>query len=152
MLLCIFQMSTYLVSETQWRKRSWTLWPHRKVVSSMSSFWKTSRHLEKCLTASLVSSSIHSTSNPKITKLTTFFGVSFKVKIVLYFSLSESYVLKYSVTMAVVIFHTTGDSTVTMCGIAQEDISKKHEDDPEKAFTTPWHVTLKSVRTLPLKA
>ncbi|XP_072249057.1 complement C2 [Leuresthes tenuis] len=54
------------------------------------------------------------------------------------------FILKDFRTLGEVFNSIISDSTVTMCGIAQEDISKKHEDDPEKAFTTPWHVTLKS--------
>lgn len=38
--------------------------------------------------------------------------------------------------------HKTGDKSVTMCGIAQEEASK---DDP--AYTKPWHVTVKKVTT-----
>ncbi|XP_003449339.1 complement C2 [Oreochromis niloticus] len=36
------------------------------------------------------------------------------------------------------------DESVTMCGVAQEDISKDAQEDGERAYTTPWHVTLKS--------
>lgn len=46
-----------------------------------------------------------------------------------------------------VTFHTTGDKSVTMCGVAQEDVSKEREDDGN-VFTKPWHVTvtMKTVR------
>lgn len=44
--------------------------------------------------------------------------------------------------------YKSGDESVTMCGVAQEDISKDAQEDGERAYTTPWHVTLKSVRTL----
>ncbi|MEQ2226754.1 hypothetical protein ILYODFUR_030574, partial [Ilyodon furcidens] len=36
------------------------------------------------------------------------------------------------------------DSSVTMCGIAQEQLSKEQELDGVTAYTRPWHVTLTS--------
>lgn len=45
-------------------------------------------------------------------------------------------------------FHTSGDESVTMCGIAQEEISQKSQEDCIKAYTRPWHVTLTSVGAL----
>lgn len=41
------------------------------------------------------------------------------------------------------MFHNTGDKSVTMCGIAQEDTSNY-----PPAYTQPWHVTLNKVTTL----
>lgn len=38
------------------------------------------------------------------------------------------------------MFHNTGDKSVTMCGVAQEDIS---QDLEEAAYTRPWHVIVK---------
>lgn len=46
------------------------------------------------------------------------------------------------------LIYKSGDESVTMCGVAQEDISKDEQDGGKRAYTTPWHVTLKSVRTL----
>ncbi|XP_013881466.1 complement C2 [Austrofundulus limnaeus] len=36
------------------------------------------------------------------------------------------------------------DSSVTMCGVAQEEISKDLEHSQIKSYTRPWHVTLSS--------
>ncbi len=41
------------------------------------------------------------------------------------------------------MFHNTGDKSVTMCGVAQEDISKDLEEAKIAAYTRPWHVTVK---------
>eukprot|EP00064_Thunnus_orientalis_P000310 superscaffoldBa00000015_g310 len=38
------------------------------------------------------------------------------------------------------------DESVTMCGVAQEDISKDQEEGGRKVYTKPWHVTVKTVR------
>lgn len=37
------------------------------------------------------------------------------------------------------MFHNTGDKSVTMCGVAQEDISEKLGTI---VHTKPWHVTV----------
>lgn len=40
-----------------------------------------------------------------------------------------------------VVSHNTGDKSVTMCGVAQEDISKKLAQGT-LVHTQPWHVTV----------
>lgn len=46
-----------------------------------------------------------------------------------------------------VTFPATGDKSVTMCGVAQEDVSEEKVDE-RNVFTKPWHVkvTMKTVR------
>lgn len=39
------------------------------------------------------------------------------------------------------MFHNTGDESVTMCGVAQEDISKE-EEEGTTVYNKPWHVTV----------
>ncbi|KAK2846925.1 hypothetical protein Q5P01_009924 [Channa striata] len=53
------------------------------------------------------------------------------------------FVLKNFQTLGTVFNSIISDKSVTMCGIAQEDIS---ENDPE-AYTKPWHVTVKTVKS-----
>lgn len=40
------------------------------------------------------------------------------------------------------MFHNTGDKSVTMCGVAQEDISMGQEEEDKGVYTKPWHVTV----------
>ncbi|KAM9732882.1 complement C2 isoform 2-T2 [Menidia menidia] len=54
------------------------------------------------------------------------------------------FILKDFKTLGEVFNSIISDQSVTMCGIAQEDISKEHEEDSGKAHTMPWHVTLQS--------
>ncbi|XP_069003628.1 complement C2 [Embiotoca jacksoni] len=57
---------------------------------------------------------------------------------------SHVFFLKDFEKLGVVFNHIISDQSVTMCGIAQEDISKDDKLDGEIAYTRPWHVTLKS--------
>lgn len=40
------------------------------------------------------------------------------------------------------MFDNTGDKSVTMCGVAQEDISNDQEGEDKSVYTKPWHVTV----------
>lgn len=39
-----------------------------------------------------------------------------------------------------VVFNNAGDKSVTMCGVAQEDISKEEEEKVDELYNRPWHV------------
>ncbi|XP_061574969.1 complement C2 isoform X2 [Cololabis saira] len=54
------------------------------------------------------------------------------------------FILKSYETLGEVFNSIISDNSVTMCGIAQEDISKKQREDSVEAYVTPWHVTLVS--------
>ncbi|KAM4589324.1 complement C2 [Fundulus diaphanus] len=52
------------------------------------------------------------------------------------------FVLKDYQTLGEVFNSIISDSSVTMCGIAQEEITKEQKESGGKAYTMPWHVTL----------
>ncbi|KAM4741959.1 complement C2 [Anableps anableps] len=54
------------------------------------------------------------------------------------------FVMKDFETLGYVFNSIISDSSVTMCGIAQEDISKEQKEADVKAYIRPWHVTLTS--------
>uniref|UniRef100_A0A3Q3BHL8 C3/C5 convertase n=1 Tax=Kryptolebias marmoratus TaxID=37003 RepID=A0A3Q3BHL8_KRYMA len=54
------------------------------------------------------------------------------------------FVLKNYEMLGHVFNSIISDSSVTMCGVAQEDISKDQEHSSGRAYTRPWHVTLSS--------
>ncbi|KAM9318633.1 LOW QUALITY PROTEIN: complement factor B [Pholidichthys leucotaenia] len=54
------------------------------------------------------------------------------------------FILKDFQTLGEVFNSIISDKSVTLCGIAQEDISENWEASGGKALTTPWHVTLRS--------
>ncbi|XP_004076012.1 complement C2 [Oryzias latipes] len=56
----------------------------------------------------------------------------------------HAFVLKGYDTLGEVFNSIISDESVTMCGIAQEEISQKSQEDCIKAYTRPWHVTLTS--------
>ncbi|XP_034023779.1 complement C2 [Thalassophryne amazonica] len=47
-------------------------------------------------------------------------------------------------TLGEVFNSMISDKTVTMCGIAQEDVDAEDDKHEPKSYTRPWHVTLKS--------
>uniref|UniRef100_A0A3Q3MAI4 C3/C5 convertase n=1 Tax=Mastacembelus armatus TaxID=205130 RepID=A0A3Q3MAI4_9TELE len=53
------------------------------------------------------------------------------------------FILKDFETLGVVFNSIISDKSVTMCGVAQEDISKAQEKDGIRVYNRPWHVTLK---------
>uniref|UniRef100_A0A3Q3X9T3 C3/C5 convertase n=1 Tax=Mola mola TaxID=94237 RepID=A0A3Q3X9T3_MOLML len=50
------------------------------------------------------------------------------------------FILKDFQSLGEVFNNIISDKSVTMCGVAQEDVSKEREDD-RNVFTKPWHVT-----------
>ncbi|XP_028275293.1 complement C2 [Parambassis ranga] len=54
------------------------------------------------------------------------------------------FVLKDFNTLGQVFNDIISDSSVTICGVAQEDITKEQIEGGVIAYTSPWHVTLKS--------
>ncbi|XP_060901605.1 complement C2-like [Labrus mixtus] len=54
------------------------------------------------------------------------------------------FVLKDYETLGVVFNSIISDKSVTMCGVAQEHISKEQKEDVKGIFTKPWHVSVKS--------
>uniref|UniRef100_A0A3Q3F848 C3/C5 convertase n=1 Tax=Labrus bergylta TaxID=56723 RepID=A0A3Q3F848_9LABR len=59
------------------------------------------------------------------------------------------FVLKDYETLGAVFNSIISDKSVTMCGVAQEHISKKQKEDVKGIFTKPWHVSVKSVGSTP---
>ncbi|KAI3354557.1 hypothetical protein L3Q82_019056 [Scortum barcoo] len=54
------------------------------------------------------------------------------------------FVLKDYKTLGDVFNRIISDESVTMCGVAQEEISKDLEEAKTPAYTRPWHVTVKT--------
>ncbi|XP_051252628.1 complement C2 [Dicentrarchus labrax] len=54
------------------------------------------------------------------------------------------FIMKDFQTLGSMFNSIISDKSVTMCGVAQEDISKESGEDEKNAYTKPWHVTLKT--------
>ncbi|XP_039987709.1 complement C2 [Xiphias gladius] len=62
------------------------------------------------------------------------------------------FVLKDFKTLGEVFNSIISDKSVTMCGVAQEDVSKEQEKGGTRVYTKPWHVTLKASEWGPKKS
>ncbi|CAJ1066154.1 complement C2 [Xyrichtys novacula] len=56
------------------------------------------------------------------------------------------FILKNYKMLGEVFNSIISDKSVTMCGVAQEDISKDQGEEGKDVFTRPWHITFQSPR------